>query len=511
MTYKHFLFVLFSVSIISSSFAQLKQHKTYYDNGKVEEEGQYKNDKTHGTWKYYYNDGQLYAIENYDEGVKVGEWVSYYENGQLETKANYVNGVPNGLALAYFEDGSLQGRATIINGVLEGDYIAYEDVDKIREKGTYKDGEKVGLWIENKYYSNGNFKEEAQYLDGKKHGSHKKYFENGQIALIANYKNDIADGPYKEYNKDGTLSETGEALKGERHGVIKEYRYGELSELTTYNNGQKEGRYEDWNIDKNQLKEEGFYKNDEKSGYWKLYDSYGNIEEEGPYKKDEKNGYWKIYLTNHHSKKHKIYSEGNYVNGERDGKWIFYNENEEQEYYTIYKKGDEVEEVKDGIEYISKYDATSDSYYTEGEKHYKNNKLIKTIKYIIKGNTIVDKEVWVNGKLESKASEGYEKRIDYYKIYFKNKCNNKVQVALRILDMKTDNWTTKAWFNLQTNEEGYLADTKNAIFYYYAEDSTGSYWGGEHRKNVDGRQFGFKKIDMSSNGKGKYFITLTCD
>lgn len=492
--------------LIAQVHAQTEVHKTYHDNGQLEEEGHYVNGKEEGLWKGYYENGQLEYIENYKNGVEHGESIEYYENGQIASKGQFKNGKEDGLWLSYFEDGSLRAKGTVIDGKPHGDFIMYEDVNKIKEKGTYEHGKKVGLWIENEYYSNGNIEEEVQTLDGQKHGVYKKFYEDGQLALMAEFKNGKANGPYKEYNKDGTLDESGEALMGERHGVRKEYYNGKLETLTTYNNGKKDGKYEDWNTFKNQIKEAGFYKNDEKSGYWKVYDDYGNVDEEGPYVSGKKHGDWKYYSTNYYSKKHKLLRKGSYQNGKKHGHWYYYNHDEDLYEYKIYDYGTMTKSVKDGIEYT--YGDVSGSLYITGEKHYDNNTLVKTVKYVFEGNKIVDKETWKNGVLVSKLSD--RNNVDYYKIYFNNKCRNKISVALRILNKDTNQWESRGWYNLAPYEEGYLIDTKNAIFYYYASHKDGE-WSGKYKKTIKGKAFWFRKKDISGSSYGKKVINLTCN
>src|ERR1035437_1244786 len=44
-------------------------YQIYYENGKIWQEGNYKDDKLNGEWKIYYNNGQLKQILFYENGL----------------------------------------------------------------------------------------------------------------------------------------------------------------------------------------------------------------------------------------------------------------------------------------------------------------------------------------------------------------------------------------------------------------------------------------------------------
>ncbi len=60
--------------------------KSYYKNGKLEAEGEYKDGQKHGTWYYYFDKGQKKAIVNYEFGITEGSQMYFNEDG---TRTNY--------------------------------------------------------------------------------------------------------------------------------------------------------------------------------------------------------------------------------------------------------------------------------------------------------------------------------------------------------------------------------------------------------------------------------------
>ena len=63
--------------------------KSYYEDGKLKSEENYKDDKRNGISKSYYKNGKLEREANYKDGKLEGISKSYYKNGKLEREENY--------------------------------------------------------------------------------------------------------------------------------------------------------------------------------------------------------------------------------------------------------------------------------------------------------------------------------------------------------------------------------------------------------------------------------------
>ena len=104
----------------------------YYDNGKMKEQGTYKNGKLEGYFFQYYEDG----TKNYE---------GYYEEGELSGKLNFFEPY-----IEYFETpegAKLRVEGIYKNGARDGAYTVYygESSDK-KVTGTYKNASKHGIW-----------------------------------------------------------------------------------------------------------------------------------------------------------------------------------------------------------------------------------------------------------------------------------------------------------------------------------------------------------------------------
>ena len=64
----------------------------------------------------------------------------------LLSQARYVNGKLNGLCQQWNDNGALRLRFTCTDGKYDGDYISFWDNEVCKEIGTFKAGERVGVY-----------------------------------------------------------------------------------------------------------------------------------------------------------------------------------------------------------------------------------------------------------------------------------------------------------------------------------------------------------------------------
>ena len=67
-------------------------NKFYYNNGKLKQEQNYKNDKREGISKGYYESGKLWSEWNFKNGKLEGISKGYYESGGIAYIDTYKNG-----------------------------------------------------------------------------------------------------------------------------------------------------------------------------------------------------------------------------------------------------------------------------------------------------------------------------------------------------------------------------------------------------------------------------------
>jgi antitoxin component YwqK of YwqJK toxin-antitoxin module len=78
----------------------------YHENGKVSEEGVWKNQRWTGAYKLYYPNGQVQHEFNYNtSGKREGKSVYYYENGEVAIEGSFADGKETGVFKEFYENG----------------------------------------------------------------------------------------------------------------------------------------------------------------------------------------------------------------------------------------------------------------------------------------------------------------------------------------------------------------------------------------------------------------------
>ena len=104
--------------------------KSYYDNGNLGGEVNYKDGKLEGLEKRYYENGNLEVERNYKDGKKEGLYKEYYENGNLEAEVNLKDGKLEGLSKIYYENGNLEKEVNFKDGKAVSGYMYDIDGEK---------------------------------------------------------------------------------------------------------------------------------------------------------------------------------------------------------------------------------------------------------------------------------------------------------------------------------------------------------------------------------------------
>ncbi|MCS6823855.1 MAG: toxin-antitoxin system YwqK family antitoxin [Cytophagaceae bacterium] len=297
-------------TIIKEEYYVLKKNTTvpdstfklYYQNGKINREGNFTNGKVNGIWKYYYENGNLKMEGPFKDGEHSGYWVYYFENGNKNMEGNIFKDIKEGEWKYYYENGQLKTTGAYKKNKKTGLWKYYHEDGTIKAQATFENDK--GRYTE--LYPNGQIKCEGNIVDGKSEGEWKYYHENGKLKAIGLEKNGLREGYWKFYYPNDSLHAEGMYLNGKEQGKWKYY----------YDNGK--------------LSEEGEQIEGKKDGYWKLYYKTGSLKGEAKY--DKGDGPYREYYESG-----KLKMEGNILNGKNDGLWKYYYESgalEGQCYFT---------------------------------------------------------------------------------------------------------------------------------------------------------------------------------
>tara|TARA_R110000803_G_scaffold19243_1_gene50604 strand:+ start:280 stop:693 length:414 start_codon:yes stop_codon:yes gene_type:complete len=119
--------------------------RRYHDNGQLQSEFNYKDDKLDGEKKLWYPSGKLASEFNFKDGERDGMCRSYYNTGQIQWEAHYKDGKLDGVVYKWH----LQYAG--------GRVICSEEIN-------YKDGEKEGFHF--MWDTDGKLTYEETYIHG---------------------------------------------------------------------------------------------------------------------------------------------------------------------------------------------------------------------------------------------------------------------------------------------------------------------------------------------------------
>jgi antitoxin component YwqK of YwqJK toxin-antitoxin module len=278
--------------------------KTYFPNGRIRSEINYRDDLLNGPYKEYDENGNVSVLLQYTKGVLIEEQdtagLDIEIRNELDSEGNvvysgsYRKDVPVGIHRMFDKNGK------VINAFLYSDYGI-----KIGEGIITSEGKKEGEW---KYFNNdGTIRSSGNYTNNLEQGTWKYYFGNGKTEQTGIFKNGKADGLWKWYYGNGGIKREEEYFEGKEEGVSIEYdTLGNIITSGSYFDGQKEGEW--------------------------IYKA-GDYSEKGKYIGDLKDGKWQAFYRDG-----KLKYEGNFVQGNPDGEHVFYYPNgqiKELNYYVM--------------------------------------------------------------------------------------------------------------------------------------------------------------------------------
>lgn len=373
---------------------------SYHINGKIKSEGNRKNFELDSVWKFYDEQGNLTEEINYLNGKRSGYHIKYQLINQNDIsvtvplfKELYLNNLRQGLSTYYdkkgqiqrivrYKDGKKQGLTReYINGTVQIVYKYHNDfmIDREFINQTDNKGVKQGVWRE--YFDNDNIKTEENYKNGLLNGYAREYTQAGKMISSKFYENgklietggdqEIIAEVKNEYDSLGNLLKSGSYLNNIPVGTHRKYQPGKpIVEVKEFNNSgqvvsagvtdEKGTKEEFWQFfyAGGQVRLEGNYKNDKRSGIWKFYFPEGKLEQSGSYLNGLESGLWTWYFPNG-----SIRREENYLRGKEDGLSTEYDEAG-----VILAQGEYIEGLEEGPWVYKSGSVTEKGVYKAGLK-----------------------------------------------------------------------------------------------------------------------------------------------
>lgn len=127
----------------NGSYFKNGYYKSWYSNGQIKSNGNYKNNKKDGKWTNYYKSGQIRSVLEITNDTLNGKFIKYYENGQINLEGSFVMGKENGESKEFYESGQLKSETNYTNGLKDGMSTIWHVNGQKSSQGLYSNNEKV--------------------------------------------------------------------------------------------------------------------------------------------------------------------------------------------------------------------------------------------------------------------------------------------------------------------------------------------------------------------------------
>lgn len=444
------LLIFISLSLLSQEDVKINPdgYNIFYDKDSIKvSEGTMRNGKPDGYWKNFYSTGVLKSEGNRKEFELDSIWKFYDEEGKIILEITYKFGKKNGFRTTH--QGSEIVKENFVNDIKQGNTLVFYPNNKIKARIPFVNGLEEGRARE--YDADGNIVQLITY---------KKGYITDRERINRYDSENMPHGSWKWFTDDEqVVLIDGNYKHGLKHGYFKEYDTdGNLISATKYVDGEKFEKAEE--LQKLDIRTD-YYPN----GKVKVVATYTKEGvPEGVRREYNENGkVEKSYIFRYG----KIIGEGIFTDaGQKQGNW--------KEYYNdgnLKAIGNYIDDLRDGIW----------KYY------YKNGQLEETGKYI-KGvpdstwnwyysdGKLLRNEQFYNGLRDGMLTE-YDKE------------GNIITQGDYLDGMKEGHWIYQIG---DSKDEGdYSEDMRNGLWNsYYAEGNT---------------RFEGKFIDGNPNGEHKWY------
>jgi antitoxin component YwqK of YwqJK toxin-antitoxin module len=189
--------------------------------GRLEYEGQFKNDAKNGKGVAYDNQGYQVFEGEWVNNQKVGAGVNFDQNGVVIFQGEFRDDKRNGSGKEFYPNGKVSYIGKYAHGNRTGKGTEYFENGKVKFEGTWKRGKLTGGVIE--YFENGVLFFEGEYADGLKNGQGKQFYESGVVHYEGTYQNGQFHGYGIIFNQNGDRLCEGEFIEGQLQGHATTY------------------------------------------------------------------------------------------------------------------------------------------------------------------------------------------------------------------------------------------------------------------------------------------------
>ena len=181
-------------------------------------------------------------------------------------------------------NGVVSSEGYLRNGKPDGYWKTFNEQGQLVSEGNRKDFLLDGVW---KFYTNEQLSSEITYKEGRRHGISKTY--TATETIVTPYENDLVSGLQEIfYAQSGAIKRRTPFERGLEHGVEFDFAEdGTITGITEFRRGFPVSRQRINRRDRNGWKQ----------GLWKFFYPNMVVQMEGTYLNDRKNGFFKFFDT----------------------------------------------------------------------------------------------------------------------------------------------------------------------------------------------------------------------
>jgi antitoxin component YwqK of YwqJK toxin-antitoxin module len=168
-------------------------------------EGEFKDNKPVGRFKYYYPNDSVRAIMNFKQNGKVAYAQLFHPTGKKMAEGKYVQEIKDSIWIYFDESGILISKDNYVMGKRNGMSYVYFPDGKVAEERPYKMDQQNG--IVKQYLDGKNLRSQTTYVNGELDGKASYFYPNGIEVAAGYYKNSLKTGPWIYKEENGKIKE----------------------------------------------------------------------------------------------------------------------------------------------------------------------------------------------------------------------------------------------------------------------------------------------------------------
>jgi hypothetical protein len=155
----------------------------------------------------------FFTNKELDEWVWHGHVEKFDKEGRVLVSQWAYRGVQHGPMRSFFTNGNPRSEADYVDGRIVGTYKVWFERGPLWLTENYKYGVKHG--DEERWYESGEPEWSRQWKDGKRDGVERKWHSNGKLASESHFADDLLHGESKQWDEKGKLVSAKKYNKGE--------------------------------------------------------------------------------------------------------------------------------------------------------------------------------------------------------------------------------------------------------------------------------------------------------